>query len=256
MTQSHQELFNKSQDDNSEPDYVEWAKSKFSNDKGELDVAALVKSTYNKEKHIQNLEAETSGMRSELDKRLTIEEFMDQLKTSKNNTSGTETETRSEVSGEAPSAQDKSISSKDVNDIVANALKEERTRMTQQQNLQLVRDELTKVYGPNYQEKLNTKATELGLGQDFLGNMAVTHPKAFLKIMTDGAPSREQPSQQNSLFTPPRSTTNVQAITQRTRSDESWESFEQIRKEDPRRYWSVEVQAKMHRLAQEGKLNR
>lgn len=86
-------------------------------------------------------------------------------------------------------------------DDVDRLLNEREQRRSRTQNVEAVKEELTKRYGPNFQEVLNTLAGKLGVGREFLEQTAAASPQAFLRLVeTEKAPS---------VFTPPASSRTV-----------------------------------------------
>lgn len=103
------------------------------------------------------------------------------------------------------------------------------------QNVELVKEELTKRYGPNYSEVLKQLAGKLSVGTDFLEQTAATSPQAFLRLVeTEKTPS---------VFTPPVS--GLTASFQPSGQQHQKQSYyEKLKVSDKKAYLSPAVQQK------------
>ncbi len=117
-----------------------------------------------------------------------------------------------------------------------------QTLSQQRQNLESVKDQLQKKYGSDYTRILEQKMQELGVGKEWANNLAATQPRAFLSLVMDKP--QAQPTPTSAPVSQMRTNANVQ-------TGRSYSDFEKLRKEDPSRYFSTEVQMQIHRLAQD-----
>lgn len=243
------DLFDKtsSPDQDSLEDFTTQAKEKFAKEDGTIDVDALVKSWGHSQKHIEDIENENEGMRSDLRTRMTMEQFMDKMNktTPQSNPDNTN---RAEL--EDTTNQVSALDEAKVATLAEQVYNRNKQADMAKQNFDYVSNELAKTWGPNFKQKLEARAQELGTNKDFLNSMALTHPKAFLELVI---PKKEAVY---SDFAPPSSSsrTVMPEITGTTSQQNTWNQYEKMRKQDPAKYWSIPVQRELHRLAKEGKL--
>lgn len=219
-------------------EYLAKVEEKFSKD-GSVDVEALKMGKAESDWFIEQLQKETAEMREELNKRTTYDELMAKIEAQR------DTSRVDEIDGE----RDDNPTNKGVD--IENLLKQVDSRAEQKfiqkqqeakakQNVDSVQTKLVEVWGTNYVSKLKSRVAELEMTEDEASNMAATRPKAFLAMLDPVAVKKQE-------FTPPRS--NVQGKFNSTSSDDPVEKFEKLRKENPKAYWSTEVQNEIHRLA-------
>ena len=116
---------------------------------------------------------------------------------------------------------------------------------TQTQNLSAVEEIASKVFGPNFRQELDRRRQALGLGSDFLTNLAKEQPKAFLKLLD----INETSSVDTRSAAPP--------VNQRPGSGTSpsgqknWRYYQNLRRTDEKAYQSPSVQMEMFKALQE-----
>lgn len=144
------------------------------------DPAAMAFGVVNAQAHIAKLESETKTLRDELQKRSTAEEILKKITEAK-------TETPSlgnpPVETNRPQGLDQSELLKLIAEQVANKVKETDAEREYRANFEHVKSELQKLWGNDWQEKLQGQAKSLGLGQEWLTQLAGAQPKAFLSLM-------------------------------------------------------------------------
>ncbi len=113
----------------------------------------------------------------------------------------------------------------------------------QNQNVSQVRNKLIEVYGTQEkaQQVLTAKAAELGLPVEFLNSVAAQSPQAF--YTTIGL--TEQQTSQAAVAT--RGDVNAMVVATQSSAPKagSYKAYEEMRKNDPKRYWTAEVQNRM-----------
>ena len=117
---------------------------------------------------------------------------------------------------------------------------------TEQQNLSYVKSEATKALGSEYPYLFSQKSKELGLDQDHLNEMAKTQPQAFLAIMLG------QDYKRPDSAAPPVGSVNTtaqQALSDTHSNKNSIHDWDEIRRTDPKKYWSPEVQNEIFKAA-------
>lgn len=179
--------------------------------------------------HILRMEAEQAALREELSTRLKYEEFLDQLKT-------TPLGTTSRPQDDGDTNQDKSaFNPEDIERLLEQKLNQRDAERTATQNLNIVHNKLLEVFGPNYAQHLKKQAADLGMSERMVQNLAATNPKALYKLLGVGE------TKENNLFeAPPRNqSTNTTFSATKAKGDSY---YEELRKKQPREYWSPKIQ--------------
>lgn len=127
----------------------------------------------------QALEAEHQRLRSELEKRQSVEDIVGRLANSQGNASTTNTE---------------SLTPEQIAELVKNQFVNIQTQTVKESNLKSVNDALVKRFGDKAGEVLKAKADELGITVKRLGEIAQESPTAVLAYF----PSVQQPQSQSS----------------------------------------------------------
>lgn len=185
-------------------------------------------------------------LRTELNTRITLEQYLEKI--GEKATGSTQTPPTNSQTPPGSEQSAGAIKPEDIEALIDKRVSERERARIQEQNVSLVKSELEKRFGNDYVNHLTTTAQALGLSQEAMTQMAKENPKVLLKLVgADGETRPQQTQQTNSLFTPPRSeqTTGFSP----TVSSKDWNYYENIRKKDPSRYFSVEVQNEMHREA-------
>lgn len=111
------------------------------------------------------------------------------------------------------------------------SLEENKTKAN---NLNMVKNKLREKYGNNYQNTLREQANKLGVGIDFMNNLAASNPNAFFRI----AGIEENQSGRESFQSPPKGQINTTGL--KAPMKERTESYyDELRKKDPTRFHSV-----------------
>lgn len=205
------------------------------------DEEALARGKWESDQFIAQLQAEQAELRKELATRMTLEDFWE--KTHQN--TKTNEEPSEPRSGE-PKAQVNAPTKEEIAELVRRELSEATTQSQKVRNVEYVKNELTKTFGPNFSEKLRQKAEELGSSIEFLGSMAETQPKAFLTLMTGGGVSTTPPVHNDS---PPRS--QMRTTLDSGPKGKTFKDYERMRRENPNLYWSPSTQQEIFKAARE-----
>jgi|TARA_R110000787_G_scaffold169085_1_gene281801 hypothetical protein len=190
----------------------------------------LAKGKKESDVYINQLQSEIAGMRDELNKRMTSEEVLEKIRESNQEQSGQREEenTTSQLSEER------------LSELVKQTLESTRTEETRINNITSVDQQLMSKFGDKAGEWLHTKASELGVNVKFLQDVASSSPIAFFN--TVGLSTTNQ--QSNSGVT--RSSVNTESFEKVNTAGQAQQGtkkyFDEIRKSDPRKYWTPEVQ--------------
>lgn len=198
------------------------------------DFEALAKSKVSGDIHIRHIEEENAELRRQLNSIQRLEEVVSKLQ------KPAEVPTPRPVEPTpAPERTTPELTEEAIEKILA---KREYTQKVQT-NAQRVATEFERVFGPTWQSTVLQKAPSLGLNKETVDHLAKTAPDALLALYNVKADQR--PS-----FVPSGVPTNE---LQRRPSEHAggvntWSYFEKIRKEDPKRYHSKEVQDQLLRF--------
>jgi hypothetical protein len=198
------------------------------------DPEALAKAKYHSDtKYIPRLEQENEELRQELQKRLTAEDLVKQLRSANNDRDLEETDTNS---NQLP---DTNNIKADVLNEVKKLLEQQQTKTQAQRNVERVSNELKNTWGNNFSSKLAMRAKELDLDQDYLAQLAEQKPDTFLKLILPKTSI-------GSDYSPPL---NSRTAPSSQSGERNKAYYDKIRKENPKLYYSKDIQAQEHRDA-------
>lgn len=208
-----------------------------------VDVPTLARSKVEGDAHAKRLEGELKELREELNKRLTVEEVLTKITQAKQAAPNPVTNPNEENPAPTPT---KDELDKLVSDLVSKRVNESEAERTAKSNFDTVVTSLQKAWGDDFRAKLVTKANELGLGQEWLTQLAGSQPKAFLSLVgvTEAKPQQALP------FGVSPTGINTAALTANAHRGEKTASYyEKIRLSDPARYFSKEIQQEQYNQA-------
>lgn len=202
-------------------------------DKKFRDHEALAKAKWESDtKYIPRLESENEQLRQELQKRLTAEELVQQLRSANQPPRDPEDLDPNPVNN-TPDIKNEVLAE------VKKLLEREQSKTQAQRNVEIVSNELRSVWGPNFQGKLATRAKELDLEPDYLATLAEQKPQTFLKLVLP-------PKQMSTDYAPPQSSRNVPSNVSGERNNAY---YQKMKKENPKQYWTKANLAQEHRDA-------
>jgi hypothetical protein len=214
-------------------------------DKKFKSVEDLAKGKAESDAFIRKLQEENEGMRQELKTRISLQEFMDKQEQMRKNESANSVpeNTTSESSAETKTTNQSNFKPEDIEKLLEKKLAEREQQSNTQRNMAAVVNRLKEVWGPNYTAELRKQAREIGVGEEFLTDIARTQPSAFFKLINVEAKS-------NVTDAPPRSVTNSAATMGSQDGVKNMSYYNKIKEKDPNLYWSVTMQNEMHKQAQ------
>jgi hypothetical protein len=200
------------------------------------------------DRFIQQLQGELAGIRQELGTRQTLEELMTKMtpNQSPNNQNQEHNQTPPGGEGNAP----KAVTMEDIDRLVEDRLSKVEKERVHQSNLNQAKQALVNAFGSDYITHLKAKASELGVTEQYLNNMAMETPKAFLKLVEADTP-RSGTTLPGTLFTPPQGHSLPQQSTKgfAPSGTPKMSHYEELKRKNPTEYWSPAVQNKMHKDA-------
>ena len=200
----------------------------------DLDVEALRKRDENAQALIPRLESENKELRdkyAELEQKLASATTID--------------EALARIANQGNDQSSKEIDRADVAQVVEEVLGQHQTQAKQESNWKNVTATLTKEYGDwnTADAKVQERCAELEISLTDTSTMARANPQAFLQLFVP---------QTNSSNSKPGSSTGTGEIGQKGVSNapdqvRNKEFYNNLRRTNPNKYWSIEVQAQMRR---------
>ena len=195
---------------------------------------------------ITRLQGELKGLREDLTKRASIEDFLDQMKSLNERPDVEPNRPNHGEEDEHRKQNGPSTTQEDLERLIEQKVSQREKANKAQANFELVRQEMQKAWGEDYTSKLAAKAKELNLGEEFLNTLAKEQPKAFLKLVD--ATQDTKPD----LFNRRSSVDNSKFLSQQgSGSEQNYSYFEKMRRENPKEYWNPRNQNQMFKLAKE-----
>lgn len=189
---------------------------------------------------------ENKSLRKELQERANLEQLVSQLKdlraSSKASTDAGERQDESQGHTNTPAA----ISKEDIAALVKSVVTEEKTQDARTRNVEECVSALKNLYGENYLTSVRSRAKELGLTDDYLDNLAATSPKALIALLAPNQSKVDVRAPRSSVLSTPNST--------RSSNGKDWRYYQELRRKDPSRFYSPEIQIEMDRRVRNGEL--
>lgn len=193
---------------------------------------------------IEFMKTEMSKLREDLNKRMTIEEFLEKMNSGQDDTPGSGTHAQNDPgSQEAPkgdaarNATSTNITKDDVEKQLENfmAVKEEKERRAK--NFETVQKTLKEKFGENYPSHLDALAQRLGESKDSLNELAMTRPQVFLSLINKESG--------NAISTDEGGVSTERFGNQGRGSRKTYKFYEDLRKSDPRTYHTARIQKEL-----------
>jgi hypothetical protein len=197
---------------------------------------------------IKAREAELQQLREELKTRQTVEEQLQNLR-SRTDESRENRQNPPQSEPAKPPTQNDNV---DLDNKIREAITQNQRETQVRQNQETVLSELLRIYGTEAKanDVIRQRASELGVSVSFLQDVALQSPKAFFaQLGVDQASNLSQQAPR-----PTRSEINPAALGISPGVKEgSYEYYENIRKTDPKNFFSPKVQSRLMQDALEGR---
>lgn len=198
---------------------------------------------------IERLQRENQEMRQDLQTRATLEQLIEKQGQLKKNDASIEqpiipAPERLETSPNKPAVTAEQIAA-----IVKKTMTDEQRQNTATQNINYCVDELKKLWGPSYVQKLVSVGEELGLDQAYMDNLAKTSPKALLALVGE----KKQASEESTRLPQSTQRTTIQNTYQKT-GEKDWQYYTDLRRTKPGEYYSPRIQNEIERRVMKGEL--
>lgn len=225
-----------SSDKNQIDSTVELLKARYQKEDGSVDMDGVWKKMAHADKHITTLEDELANERSNSKVGNRLEEILAKIEAKSN--------ARDEHRPESETAGRTQTSEVNFDKIVEERLNAYEARKTAERNAEAVRQELIKLWGPQYVDTLRARTRELGETEDYMGRLAIERPQLFLNLVKGTKAINDSP------YNAPASSHRMPGSQVKT-GPKTYADFEKIRKENPKLYKSKAIQDQMFKLAKE-----
>jgi len=202
-------------------------------------VEDLAKGKQEADQFIEQLKGEMSDLRSDLDQRLSAQDLLEEIRK----------EREAQLSASNVPAEGNttpSLGTDEIASLVKETIEQRDVERTASQNLETVDKKMKELYGEKAQEVMLLKAKENDISPDFLKDTAAKSPKAFFNVLG---------IQDQKPITPSSTKGGINLValdeTQPSIREDSWQSFEKLRKDNPKLYWKPETQQRLFRAKQE-----
>lgn len=198
------------------------------------------------DRYVNTLESQLDEMREDLltwrkeaAARASLEDLVNKL--GSNRTGNPDSENNLNANGNQQQSQP-TLDTKTLEELVEAKLQKAEIAKKQEQNYTEVFNKVKESLGPNYASILRQQATELGMNDEEVNNLARTNPKLFVKSF-----GLERKQGSNNFQVPPpgmRSENFTPSTNKRT-----WSFYQQLRVDNPKAYYDKKTQVQMHKDA-------
>ena len=183
------------------------------------------------QEHISNLEKEMGEMREELTRRDSAQEILNRI----------------DASNSAKDTPIAGLEKESVAQLVNETVSQRDAKKILDANKREVNDKLNSIYGDKSGEVVNTKAKELGVSVEYLQSTAEHSPKAFYQMVG----LSEKSSNESMNFNSDVNTQNLEKNLSGSVQHGTYKYYQALRKDNPSKYYTVEVQRDLHKHAKE-----
>lgn len=201
------------------------------------DPEVIAKGKLEADQYIEQLKRENEELKEKATKASTVDELLSEMR--KKATDPATVNPSSEDNSGADESQTKTQVSEDqLQSLVESALTKREKENTTKQNVQQVEEHLAANYGEEAKSIVSKKAGELGLTSKRLGEIAAESPSAFFALIGEKTPD-VKPMTQGSIRT--------ESVNMQSRGERNSTYYSKLRKEEPRKFNSPQVQEQMLR---------
>jgi hypothetical protein len=211
-------------------DPIAYAKEKFKNDQGEIDLAKLAAAKLEADNFIKQITKENEELRGEVKTRIGLEDFLTKVNQPPKN------ENVPPVPGNQPPNPEPAPV--DIEQLVQKHLSNAQAEAIKKANQQKVNDTLAKVWGNDTSKNFVQAAQTLSMSVDELKALAERSPEAFFRV----AGVNTQP---NSPSTGPVPSSTVHMDPGGT-GERDMKYYQNLKKTNPNLYYSPKTQLQMH----------
>ena len=164
-------------DQNEQVNPLDYAKTKFANESGEIDLEKLARGKFESDRHIQTLETELAELRKKAEQGMAVKDLLEAIKS---NRPASEEPTPAPKDEGDPAAKS---NERPIEEIVAEQLSKKETERKETENFDTVVNKLNEVWGNNVSTELRKAASALGMSVKELEGMGRKSPQALFKLL-------------------------------------------------------------------------
>jgi len=208
-------------------------------DKKFKDLESLAKGKLESDNYIAKLEENLTKVQTELEKRSTLDDVMNQINQSRQSQESTQ-ESQAHVEQSSDQGSTEQV---DIDKLLESKLSEYEKAKQEENNLSFAAQELKKIHGDSAQAHLNGKAKELGVTVKDLESYAKSNPKVFLSLVSGQSQGNntQSPNFTGSVDTSKNYTSNT--------GEKNQSYYNKLKQTDPTLYRSPKIQMEMHEQA-------
>lgn len=209
------------------------------------DNEALARAKAESDRFILQLQKEQKEFREELNKRMTMQQVLEQLQKERGTT--TPSTTGTPVTPDPTSPTDTALKETDLDKLLEQKLEQLTVRKQREQNFENVKTRLVEVFGNSASAELDKRTKELGLTREFVNRLAHESPVALYATLGINEPQRTE----KTLFdtTPPR--TQVTGFTPSAGPRKDYKYYQKMRRENMNSFLSAATQIEMFEQAKQ-----
>lgn len=199
-----------------------------------------------KDDFIERLKAEAAELRAEVAKKVDAEKALEDLRN--------ELRSLKEQRITSPQAKENTtpaLSEVDIKTLVQKTISETEASRDKSENIKRANDELVALFGGDTKkavEEVQKRAKELGVSVQFLKDAAAQSPTAFIEVMG----VKREKVEDSGTFVQSSVNSDGMKVDKVMLKEGTKAFFDNIRKTDPKRYWTPEVQNQLWKAAKAG----
>lgn len=205
------------------------------------DNEALAKAKLESDNYIKTLEIKMDELRSdwlkskdELATKAKLEDYIDQIDSSRLQTSGSNTPKAGDVLTRP------NIDMDQIKSLFSSEFQKEKQLEKQQQNFERVQNKLKERYGEKSADVVKQHIDELGISVDRLNQMARSEPMVLIRAL-----GLDQTTAQPGFQTPPRSTQRSDTFAPKGTQQHTWSYWQKLKADNPKLYHDPKTNIQM-----------
>lgn len=208
-------------------------------EKGEqwADPQVLAKGYANAQEYIKHIEQQNKELNEDLSKKSYVEELLAELRKEKG-TPPAGAPSKDNGSTEPSDQTGQQVSEDALKGLIEQTLTQREQQNTAAQNLETVDQKLKELFGTEVNRVVDERAKHLGMSKERMKEIASESPTAFLTLIGEAAVKQPNPMKTGSV------NTSADAFNQ-TSGEKNWAYYQKMRREDPHRYRTPQVQREM-----------
>jgi hypothetical protein len=195
------------------------------------DPEQLAKGYKNAEEMANNFKRQLDEMREEMGKQDHAQELLEKIKANQTDTNRRDNEGSTEPKQDGDKGLDNEA-------LIRKLIGEEDARKRQDGNLKHITDTMKKAWGSTASSEFDKRLSDIGIDKESASQLAAKSPDAFFRLM--GIDSTAKDTNTYSPLHSDKSFVGDSSASQP--GDRNWAYYEQLRRSDKKKYFSVETQ--------------